>query len=334
MSAAEGSTTVQLDDEDAMGAALIELRADRASVEGELDPVPTAAPAAPAPAATPAATPAADATAVPAVKDPDQLLAEKRQELHRVTSELGRVSALNAKAAQQAAQIADLQRQLATVTTSPKSAAEARDKFADLAEKVKEFPELKELVDVVSQAFKEVDGKAVAVAKAAAKEATAPLEPLRQQHITAKANEQEAANAADLRTFTETYPTANEVLGTADFKEWLPKQSQDIRRAFFQGQTPGEALPVLDAYDAYLRRSGKTSIAHTPQSQQPADQAAATGTTAGKPANDRLARAAGIPSRTASNGAKGALPAADDFDGSLAFFREKRIAAQRAAASN
>jgi hypothetical protein len=342
MSKADQATAAPVSDEDQMAAALQEIRsarmedvkpADAASAQPDAAAVVDAAaqdPEKQPDAAAAAAKPAADAQAPAAEKTPEQKLADVQAELHRAQSEIGRVSALNRANQEKAQRIAELERELQSARKPPETPSEALTELAGLREKVKDFPELKDLVEVVDKALKEVDAKAQTSAKAAAQEAVRPLEPLRQRDQDQRAEEQRAADQAAERTFTGTYPTAVEVIRTDDFKQWLPKQSQAIQWAFHKGQTPSDALPVMDAYDAHLRRIGKPSIAVAPQTtQQPAAEEPKT--TEAKPGDDRLRRAAGIPSRQ-TNGSKGALPPADDFDGSLEFFRKQRLEKARAAA--
>lgn len=282
-------------------------------------PAPTPAPKA-AEAAAPAAAPAAEET-------PEQKLAKTQAELHRAQSEIGRVSALNRKTQDQAQRIAELERELQSARKPPETQAEALAQFDQLAEKVKDFPELLSVVQTVGAALKEVKDSAQATATQAAQQALAPIEPLRRQHMEQQSKDMEAANAADMSTFQTTYPTAREVIVSEDFKAWLPKAPMAIQFSFRKGETPGEAIAVMDAYDAHLRRSGKPSIARTPTTTQqpPAAEPAK------QPDNKRLSQAAGLPSRATGN-AKGSLPPEDDFDGSLEFFRNKRLQAQRAAA--
>lgn len=339
-SAAQASQQTPVSDEDAMGAALAEIQRSKAagepaSVQGE--PAQAAASTDAAAVAEPVKKPdeqtktteatAAAAPAAAAEKTPEQKLAETQAELHRAQSEIGRVSALNRANQEKAQRIADLERELQSARKPPETSEQALSELAALSEKVKDFPELASLVAVVGKALKEVETKAQASAKQAAQEVTASLEPLRQRDLERQAEQETAANAADLKTFSGTYPTAGEVVKSDDFKAWLPKQSKAVQWAFFKGQTPADAMPVMDAYDAHLRRSGKPSIAHTPQTtQQPAAAEPV------KQASDRLSRATGIPSR-ATNGAKGALPPADDFEGSLEFFRQQRLDKEARAAA-
>lgn len=317
-----------------MAAALVEIRAARQGDAQPADAASATEPAADAGAAQPAATPAptpepkaADASAPAAEETPEQKLAKTQADLHRAQSEIGRVSALNRKAQDQAQRIAELERELQSARKPPETQAEALAQFDQLAEKVKDFPELLSVVQTVGAALKEVKDSAQATAKQAAQQALAPIEPLRRQHLEQQEKDQSAAIAADMTTFSNTYPSAREVIVSDDFKAWLPKQPPAIQYSFRKGETPAEALAVMDAYDAHLRRSGKPSIARTPTTTQQPDPAAERQ----QPDKSRLERAAGIPSR-ASGAGKGSLPPQDDFDGSLEFFRKKRLEAQRASA--
>ncbi|MCA0214513.1 MAG: hypothetical protein LCH79_15215 [Proteobacteria bacterium] len=341
------TSTENLTDEDQMAAALSEIRSARAedpATAATSDATQSAAAPAAADAATtkdktvtaddkkPEATPAADKAAE---ETPEQRLAKAQAELHRVTSEIGRVNALNQKAARLEREKADLQLQLQEAKTPPKTAEEAKDRFADLAEQVKEFPELTRILKVVGDALTEVEGKVHSTAKAAAQEVVEPLKPLadeRQDRIT---QEQAAAEQAASEALLAVYPmdTVKAVVKTDDFKSWISKQSSALQFAFHKGQSALDAKAVLDSYDADLRRAGKPSIAVT-KTESAAGAGAETTGKAGEPTKkdtSRLERAAGLPSRTSSAASRGALPAEDDFDGSLAHFRAQRLARQRAA---
>lgn len=119
-------------------------------------------------------------------------------------------------------------------------------------------------------------------------------------------------------TFQSTYPTAAAVVQSPEFGAWIKAQPQTTQVAFYRGQTPDEAIAVMDSYDAHLRRSGRPSIAQTPnQPAAPTAQKASTNAA-------RLQAAVGLPSR--NSGAKGGMPPEDDFEASLDFFRRKRLA--------
>lgn len=321
--------TAASSDEDQLAAALSDIREARSTGATDTQQAAVVDSTAAAPAVQPAEeqhTQAADApapAATPGTKTLEQELAEKRAELQRVNSELGRVSALNRANQEKAQEIAQLREQIEALRKPPETQAEARSRFAELAEKVADFPELHSIVEAVDKALSEVEGKVQASATQAAQEAMRPLEPLRQQHLEQQQRDTEAATAADMDVFKTTYPQAVEVIRSDDFKAWLPKQPPATQYSFRNGETPAEALAVMDAYDAHLRRSGKPSIAHTPTPQQPDARADKD-----KPANSRLTRAAGIETR-ATNGSKG-IPSQDDFDGSLTFFRERRLQQARA----
>jgi gas vesicle protein len=358
----EGASTQVQSDEDQMEVALQELRAERASGAADSGAATTAATtegsSAEAAAAAPApkATEGAEATAAPAAAAPadgkdakqatdkdgkpaaapaaekstEQQLADANAELHRMRSEIGRVSALNRKSQELERTVQDLRQQLDAAKQPPKTEEEARNQLTALAESLEQFPELQRVVQTVGAALKEVQGQVQSTAKQAAQEVVRPLQPLAERHQDQVQKEAEAAEAAADKTFRETYPEARDVIVTPDFKQWLPTASRAVQIAFYKGQSAADATAVMDAYDAHLRRIGKPSIAVAPQTtQQPAAEAAKT--TEAKPGDDRLRRAAGIPSRQ-TNGSKGALPPEDDFEGSLEFFRQKRLEKARAAA--
>lgn len=325
-------STKVVDDETAMGNALAELRdarsTDTVSPASTPDVIPQAATntAVTAAALPDADKPNADAQA-PATetKTPEQELTEKKAELHRVTSEIGRVNALNRKNQESTLEIVRLREQLAVAQRPPETQAEARTKLEELSEQVKDFPELLSIVTAVNERLKEVEGNALTTATKAAQEAMKPLEPLRLQHQDQQDQRIEAAHAADMTVFSESYPEAVQIIKTNDFRAWLPKQPQAIQFSFHKGETAAEALAVMDAYDAHLRRTGQPSIAHIPQSLQTPPAAEPSKT------NNRLMRATGIPSRSTS-GNKSGMPAEDDFEGSLEFFRRQRLQQQAARA--
>ena len=290
----------------------------QAAPEVVADPIAQVEPAAqePAQAAAPEAT------------DPAELLKAAQAELHKVRSEIGRVDALNRKYMQASQEAALLREQLARAQQPASQAdnADSLSKLAQVAEQVKDFPELAGIVAAVSDALKQADKKTEDVARRVAAQVVEPLEPLRREQTERAEVEQKAAFDAAMDTFNTTYPTAVEVVKSDDFKSWLRNQPGHIQHAFNKGQTPQEAMSVLDTYDMHLRRGGKPTIAHLEQQTTPdvPQQAARAATNA-----NRLTRAAGLPSR--ASGSQGGQPPSDDFDAALAFFRNKRLAQQRAA---
>lgn len=323
-------TQTILDDEDAMSQALADIRTERSNepdgvteavAPAAVEPItvlePQATPDEPAPAAEPAPVPTLD----------DKVKAAQA-ELHRLNSDIGRVGALNHKYMQASQEIAALREQLAQreQSTQVQASSEATmSKLAAVAEQVKDFPELAGIVAAVSDALAQADKKTEEVARRVAAQVVEPLEPLRREQTTRLESEQRAAYDAALTTFNSTYPTAVQVVQSDEFKSWLGNQPGHIQYAFSKGQTPGEAMSVLDNYDMHLRRSGATPIAQF--NSQP-DTPPAPAKSA--PNVSRLQRAAGLPSR--STGSQGGQPPSDDFDSSLAYFRSKRLAANRAAA--
>lgn len=317
-----------LDAEDQMAQELAALRNSRA------DDAPAVVEAAPEPAADPVAEvqPAAQEpaqAAAPEATDPAELLKAAQAELHKVRSEIGRVDALNRKYMQASQEAAALREQLAQAQQQPAAQADNADslsKLAQVAEQVKDFPELAGIVAAVSDALKQADKKTEDVARRVAAQVVEPLEPLRREQTERAQVEQQAAFDAAMQTFNSTYPDAVEVVKSDDFKSWLRSQPGHIQYAFNKGQTPQEAMSVLDTYDMHLRRNGKPSIAHLEQQTTPdVPQQAARAVSN----TNRLTRAAGIPSR--ASGSQGGQPPSDDFDAALAFFRNKRLAAQKAA---
>lgn len=327
------------DDEDLMAEALSELRQERAPQEDDKAPAAT-----PAPESQPVATtdtgqtsndsPASTVQPASAAEDPAVTLRKTQEELHRAQSELGRVGALNRHLNETRARLDQLQRENAQLKQSgqaPQGSAasgQAAAKLAELSERVKDFPELHGLVSAVSESLREVDVKAAAVATQAAAQAMQPLEALRLETEQRQQQERDAAYQAALTTFQGTYPTAVEVLKGQDFQAWIPRAPKQVQDAFRNGNTPEEALAVMDAFDAHLRRSGKPSIANyqTPQQSAAAPTQAAQKSTTNAA---RLQSAAGFPSR--ASGAKGGLPPEDDFEGSLEFFRRQRLRNAQAA---
>lgn len=167
--------------------------------------------------------------------------------------------------------------------------------------------------------MREIETKAAHVAKQAAAQVVEPLEELRAEQQQKAQEQRTAAYEAAMGTFQSTYPTAAAVVQSPEFGAWIKAQPQTTQVAFYRGQTPDEAIAVMDSYDAHLRRSGRPSIAQTPnQPAAPAAQKASTNAA-------RLQAAVGLPSR--NSGAKGGMPPEDDFEASLDFFRRKRLAA-------
>lgn len=322
-------TQVVQDDEDQMASALAELRGDRAEEPTTvIDVAP--APAEPAEVDEPQAAQEEPAqAAAPATVDPQEQLKLAQAELHKARSEIGRVGALNAKYMQAAQEAAALREQLAQMQqrpAQPESTNVTVDRLAAVAEQVKDFPELAGIVSAVSDALKQADLKTEEVARRVAAQVVEPLEPLRREQTSRLQNERQAAYDAALATFNSTYPTAVQVVQSEEFKGWLENQPGHIQHAFSNGQTPMEAMSVLDTYDMHLRRAGQQPIAQFNQSQSDAQTAPVRSV----PNTNRLQRAAGLPSRAA--GSQGSAPPSDDFDASLAYFRNKRLNAQRTAA--
>ncbi|KRC36235.1 hypothetical protein ASE28_01490 [Acidovorax sp. Root219] len=322
-----------------MAAALDELRQERAA-EASTAPAPAPAPAeAPAPAdGAAAAAPAqsTDAGNAPApAADPAEILRQTQQQLQHARSELGRVGALNRNLSEARAKLERLEQENATLKKAAPSpeqplGEDAATKLAALAEKAKGFPELEGLVGAVQQALQAVDAKAATVAEQTAARMVEPLHDLRAEHNQRQQEQRAAAFEAAMQTFQNTYPNAVELVRSQDFNSWIRTQPQPIQAAFYQGQDPGEAIAVMDAYDAHLRRAGKAPIAVYPQpaasnappAQQPAAQRASTNAA-------RLQSAAGLPSRHSGN--KGGLPPEDDFEANVEYFRRQRLARQPAA---
>lgn len=314
-------TQAVLDDEDQMASALAEIRAEKSEDQSStIEAAPVDTP--PDPIEGTQATPEpAQAEAAPAAQ-PDPV------EVHKAKSEEGRVAALNRKYMEAAREAAALREELARsrqqqAQTAP-SVPNAVSKLDSIAEQVKDFPELSGIVSAVRDALQQSDSKTEQVARRVAAQMVEPLEPLRREQTSRMQTARQAAFDAAMTTFNSTYPTAAQVVQTEEFNSWLRSQPGNIQYAFDRGQTPMEAITVLDTYDMHLRRTGRQPIAQisTQSNAQPTQRSA--------PNNDRLQRAAGLPSR--STGSNGAQPPADDFDASLAYFRNKRLAAQRAAA--
>ncbi|MDP4076251.1 hypothetical protein [Acidovorax sp. A1169] len=350
--AAPAAGTENLDPEDQMAAALDELRQERAAESTTAAPAPAPAPA-DAPAPSDGAAAAADgqstdagnapsqatgqASAAPGAApatDPAKLLEQTQQQLQHARSELGRVGALNRNLAEARAKLERLQQENATLKKAAPSpeqplGEDAATKLAALAEKAKGFPELEGLVGAVQQALQAVDAKAATVAEQTAARMVEPLHDLRAEHNQRQQEQRAAAFEAAMQTFQTTYPNAVEVVRSPEFNAWIRTQPQPTQQAFYQGQDPGEAMVVMDAYDAALRRAGKAPIAQYP-TQQTAAPAPAPAAERARANDARLKAAAGLPSRNSGN--QGGLPPEDDFEANVAYFRDKRLAkAQRAA---
>ena len=323
------STEQVMDDESQMAEALAELRSERTEATETQEPAPVAE--APAPVIATAendtsrdAPRTTDTTPVQA--EPADELRKTQAELQKARSEIGRVNALNRLYNETRSKAEQLERENASLRQSSKPVVpdelsdDAARQLAEVAEKVKDFPELSGLVAAVGAALRTVDTKAAQVAHQAAAQAIQPLEGLRTEAEQRRQQEHQAAYQAALNTFQSTYPTAVEVVRSQEFNSWINAAPKPVQEAFARGQTPDEALAVMDAYDAHLRRSGKQPVSQYPTQSQP--NTAATKSTSNA---HRLQAAAGLPSRV--SGAKGGMPAEDDFDGALAFFRSKRLRA-------
>lgn len=321
------------DEEDQMAAALADLRADRNETAAE-------APAATADGAATVAAPTAEQSEQAAQQptptepqpksDPDEA-AKTREELHRLRSEVGRVSALNrlyneAKARAEALEQENAQMRSAQRPAETQAAqSDAMAKLAEVADKVKDFPELSGLVAAVSAALTSSETKAAEVAKQTAAQVVQPLEGLRAEAEQKRAIEQRAAYEAAVGDFQSAYPSAVDVIRSDDFKHWMRSAPTAIQLAFQRSNDPKDAMTVMDAYDAHLRRAGRPSVA---VSKTPVEQPTLKAAPKPNPNAQRLQAAAGLPSR--ASGAKGGLPPEDDFEASLEFFRAKRLS--RAAA--
>ena len=340
----EGAASA-MDVEDQMAQALDALRQERAETGGDAHTSTAAMPAGPdggMPAAAAMGTDAAGADAAqararssassaaqPAGRDghadPAELLRRTQEELHKARSEMGRVGQLNRYLNQARAERDRLLQENAQLKgggakgasgTQGDSSAAAAARLAELSQKVQQFPELQGLVGAVQQALQAVDAKAATVAEQTAARMVEPLHGLRAEHEQRAQEQRSAAYQAAMQTFETTYPNAVEVVRSADFSAWIGTQPQPIQAAFYQGQDPGEAIAVMDAYDAHLRRAGRAPIARYPlQQHQPQQRASANAA--------RLQSAAGLPSR--ASGARGGLPPEDDFEASLDFFRRQRL---------
>lgn len=327
----EQNTAVH-DDEDQMAAALAELRSERT------EPTPEPVAAAQVQDEQPVVIPQTTETVAAQAAEPEQAqpttpvdeLQKAQAELQKARSELGRVSALNRlynETRQKAEQLERENAQLRSARPAEQpvvNASDAVSKLKAVAEQVKDFPELAGLVAAVSESLSSVETKAAEVAKQAAAQVVQPLEGLRTEAEQRRAQEQAAAYQAAMQTFQSTYPTAVEIVKSQEFNNWINTAPRHVQEAFRGGNTPDEAMAVLDAYDAHLRRVGQTSIAQYPTKEQPKAVAPAQ-----KQSNaDRLKAAAGLPSR--ASGAKGGLPAEDDFEGALNYFRSQRLRQQAA----
>jgi predicted secreted Zn-dependent protease len=328
--------TQVLDEEDQMAAALADLRTEKTDPTEEVAaPVAEAksAPVEDEPAVSSNATEAQQPQTTEATKSDADELSKTREELHRLKSEMGRVNALNRLYNEARAKADALEQEVAQYRSKPQQAApveavqgEAMSKLAEVAEKVKDFPELAGLVAAVGAALSSTESKAAEVAKQTAAQVVQPLEGLRAEAEQKRASAQRAAYEAAVGEFQSAYPSAVDVIRSDDFKHWMRSAPTAIQLAFQKSNDPKDAMTVMDAYDAHLRRAGKQAIAVTkPQGEQLDTKPAAPKAT---PNTQRLQAAAGLPSR--NSGAKGGMPPEDDFDASLAFFRSQRL--RRAAA--
>lgn len=214
--------------------------------------------------------------------------------------------------------------------TAAQAAGDGAAKALEALEaKAKEFPELGDLLGLVTTALKATDAKVTATAKETVDKGMAPVIEIQAERNRTLQAERAAAYDTAMTAFQTTYPNAVEVVRSPEFNAWIATQPKPTQQAFYQGQDPGEAMVVMDAYDAALRRAGKAGIAQYPTPAAPAPAPAAAAPK--QPNNaDRLERAAGIASR--NTGAKGGMPPEDDFEASLDFFRRQRLTGQQQAA--
>lgn len=327
------------DEEDQMAAALADLRTDRqepvteapaAKEVGESAATHEEAPDSAATAAKP------ETTEPQPQAEPDEV-AKNREELHRLRSEMGRVAALNRLYNETRAKAEALARENATLRSATQAPAteqaekvDAMAKLAEVAEKVKDFPELSGLVAAVSAALTSSESKAAEVAKQTAAQVVRPLEGLRAEAEQRREMSQRAAYEAAVKQFQDAHPSAVDVIRSDDFKHWMRTAPTAIQQAFQRSNDPLDALTVMDAYEAHTRRTGKQSTPATTTSQ-PAQQVAKTAAVqklTPSAQQQRLQAAAGLPSR--NSGGKGGMPPEDDFEASLEFFRSQRL--RRAAA--
>lgn len=326
-----------------MAQALAEIRSDRtepalpAAGSQDLTPSATAAVSSPQPEDHRPQDQAPSEAATPAASKPAQTPEELQLQLQAMRSEIGRISALNRLHLEDQQEIRRLREQVAQSSAAREQQAapsvEALQKLDQFREKLKDFPELNGLVEAVAEAVQQVDTRAEQRAAQAAQKAVAPFEPLRAEREVMAQREAQAAAQKDFQVLSSTYPGFKDVVQSPEFKEWVQLHAPtQVRDAFQNGQTPGEALVVLDSYDAFNRRKGGASIAAAKPAQEPAQaqhSAAATASVRGTSSKYERARlAAGVPGR--SSGGGGAMPPQDDFESSLEFFRRQRLARQQA----
>lgn len=276
------------------------------------------------------ATPKTDAA-----NDPAEKLRLVQEQLHRANSELGRVNALNYRYNEARLRAERLEQEIAALkqqqSAAPAPAQDTKDELTAALEKYKDFPEL---AQVLQDAIRIADGKAKQAAIEVTTQAVAPLNEIREEAEYRRQQEAAAAQQAAMNRLQAVYPmdSIRAIATSDDFKAWLATAPSLIKSAHDQGQGPDEAMIVLDAYDAHLRRAGKPSIS---SAKAASDQPATPPTPQRTPAAPakvnaaRLAAAAGLPSRGA--GQQGGLPPEDDFEGSLAYFRQQRLRQQKMA---
>ena len=181
------STEQVMDDETQMAAALAELRSERTEPTETQEPAPVAE--APAPVIATAENDTAETPKVTETNtvqaEPADELRKTQAELQKARSEIGRVNALNRLYNETRQKAEQLERENASLKQSSKPVVpdelsdDAARQLAEVAEKVKDFPELSGLVAAVGAALKSVDTKAAQVATQAAAQAIQPLEGLR-----------------------------------------------------------------------------------------------------------------------------------------------------------
>lgn len=276
------------------------------------------------------ATPKTDAA-----NDPAEKLRIVQEQLHRANSELGRVNALNYRYNEARLRAERLEQEIAALkqqqSAAPAPAQDTKDELTAALEKYKDFPEL---AQVLQDAIRIADGKAKQAAIEVTTQAVAPLNGIREEAEYRRQQEAAAAQQAAMNRLQAVYPmdSIRAIATSDDFKAWLATAPSLIKSAHDQGQGPDEAMIVLDAYDAHLRRAGKPSISSAKAASAQSAPTPYPQRTPAAPAKvnaARLAAAAGLPSRGA--GQHGGLPPEDDFEGALTYFRQQRLRQQKMA---
>jgi hypothetical protein len=246
-------------------------------------PVTEEAPPATEVKAEEAPAPASDAPAAAPETQPEDEVARLRRELeearHRERSASARVSAFHKK-------LNDTQRELETIKTQAAAPAAAEPMDPELQAALDEMPEVAKLVQTL------IDKKVGAV-KQEVDKVVAPLQQDAERQAQAA---EQAAVKSELAVVEQEFPNWKDIVNSDDFKAWTDSLTPALRLGWDNAATGADALEFLR-----MHRERTSKPAAPPSAQE------------------KLAKAVGLPSRTSPPSRSG-LPSADDYEGSFAHF--------------